>query len=790
MESIYPKHAEESASLEAQIQEARRRAEDFTKSLQNARKAEDESMRSVEEERRRWAASYEEKTAMVEQLQRELAYTVEALHVQRSVDNSLSKSRDEGLPHTITDDNSGRNASNGRKHDRNSESLHTSGPTRRESRRHYDTNDSSYQVSSSVYDVQRNQHQSNREADVNYAAMYHAAASEIASLKRKLTDSESAFRSEILELKQELENMRSAWRDSEGKLQFRNTQVRQYEVEREARDKIESDLRSQVRQLENIRMSLEIDARVHKAGIEESTSTLKLEMVAMEKQNMELARKTENLENLVSTLTEERNRLSRLVEDSVRVNSERFVETRSGRTQLIDNGVTESTSVNSSHSVSKNIGTTANFPRDSVDKFTQCVQSPARESSPSRQYSPDRSREDRADAHLVGIPSSHDRQKVGKSNLQREYTLSERDDAQCLVTNDYISDEHFDDTSTSVLNEGGDACPPPPISSGTQTGVVVDHKSIGTATHSILDMQAYSPPRVMLQQHQWVVGNSRVSDVVHTSTNKAKVMSFDSEVGMDDGSGDDGRVNSPERYTKQSSRVASPQPSGSRNSPSAKSVQSRLSSSPQSSPKRRLLGQRSTSKVHDVAGYEAVPVSLPSPSSRGHSVKRAKTPVSRVVNAKTGVRKGVMQESNRVKKTTGTSATQRARGVVNKRTSNSDGRPGSRAQTLSRKMSSTASIRSTTPPVRNPERTVRSQRRSASAASSRTLTKTTATTPTPTRTPLARRQQKESRNNTVAVGTQRKTRTPIVNRTLSGDRHVRRHEEVSLSLNSTDAPWG
>ena len=51
-----------------------------------------ESMQVIEQERQKWAESYDGKVVMIEQLQRELAHTVEALHVEKSIDRSNSNS--------------------------------------------------------------------------------------------------------------------------------------------------------------------------------------------------------------------------------------------------------------------------------------------------------------------------------------------------------------------------------------------------------------------------------------------------------------------------------------------------------------------------------------------------------------------------------------------------------------------------------------------------------------------------------------------------------------------------
>jgi hypothetical protein len=94
--------------------------------------------------------------------------------------------------------------------------------------------------------------------------------------------------------------------------------VRQLESERDARDKIEADLREKLRQLDKTRMSLELDAKVHEACKEESTSTLKLQLAATENKMIEMERRHEDLESLVDTLSKERDRLVLLLNDSAR----------------------------------------------------------------------------------------------------------------------------------------------------------------------------------------------------------------------------------------------------------------------------------------------------------------------------------------------------------------------------------------------------------------------------------------------------------------------------------------
>ena len=73
-------------SLEAQIKDARSRAELFSSSLREAREQEAKALNDLEMERRKWTHSFEEKSFMIEQLERELSSTVEALDYEQHGD--------------------------------------------------------------------------------------------------------------------------------------------------------------------------------------------------------------------------------------------------------------------------------------------------------------------------------------------------------------------------------------------------------------------------------------------------------------------------------------------------------------------------------------------------------------------------------------------------------------------------------------------------------------------------------------------------------------------------------
>jgi chromosome segregation ATPase len=200
-DDLNPDRSENVGSLDFQIREAKRRAEDFSRSLQNSRKEEDESMRLVEEERRRWAVSYEEKTVMIEQLQRELAVTVEALNMERGSDRKASlKGVESSAP-----------------------------PAPPRSRNNLNTTFQKTTTNNFLTGRGSAAHHT-REVPVtiDYAERYHQASAEINSLKQQLASChlvEGNLKNDVAHLNVELEHAKNAWRDSEGKLQFRSNQV-------------------------------------------------------------------------------------------------------------------------------------------------------------------------------------------------------------------------------------------------------------------------------------------------------------------------------------------------------------------------------------------------------------------------------------------------------------------------------------------------------------------------------------------------------------------------------------
>ena len=67
-------------NIESQIQQALRQAELFSQTLQSAREQEKKALQTLEEERVKWSHNFEEKSILIDQLERELEATVDALH--------------------------------------------------------------------------------------------------------------------------------------------------------------------------------------------------------------------------------------------------------------------------------------------------------------------------------------------------------------------------------------------------------------------------------------------------------------------------------------------------------------------------------------------------------------------------------------------------------------------------------------------------------------------------------------------------------------------------------------
>jgi hypothetical protein len=247
-----------------------------------------ESMKTIEDERLKWAESYDGKVVMIEQLQRELAHTVEALNVEKSFErtnctheHSHDHSRDhsgvfetssfssqtQSSPSILQQGGRGSNGDDSYQHhyqhqhqhdqyqqppppppsqyqhqqeqgnhphEHSPQNLHL--PTRSKeppfeasrSSRHPDSSSCSNSSHSRLIDTLQRENVVFKER--------------VSTLVRR----ENEAAQDMVVLKLQLEEVTAAWRDSEGKLKFRAQQMQQWETEREARDNIESGLRAQL----------------------------------------------------------------------------------------------------------------------------------------------------------------------------------------------------------------------------------------------------------------------------------------------------------------------------------------------------------------------------------------------------------------------------------------------------------------------------------------------------------------------------------------------------------------
>jgi chromosome segregation ATPase len=69
-------------SLEDRINEARKRAENFSISLSEARKKESSHLKAIDEDKMKWANAYAAKVVELEQVERELAHAIVAIKAQ------------------------------------------------------------------------------------------------------------------------------------------------------------------------------------------------------------------------------------------------------------------------------------------------------------------------------------------------------------------------------------------------------------------------------------------------------------------------------------------------------------------------------------------------------------------------------------------------------------------------------------------------------------------------------------------------------------------------------------
>lgn len=230
--------------MENQIEEARRRAYSYAQSLSGVREQDVSRAKSFEEDRDRWTRTFEEKSILIEQLERELQFAVEALDSQREQNVRRSNSS------IILDDD--KINSDFKK------LMHSQSPTRSPSRRSVETSRMSainrsfapdlYQnglfrttqplplfpdATSHISAVNSTSHQHNG-VDVwnhlleQYKEQLQRTREEVTMLsqeKKDLVQRLLSITKELTIVADERDQMKLAMEDMEGKLQFRSAQV-------------------------------------------------------------------------------------------------------------------------------------------------------------------------------------------------------------------------------------------------------------------------------------------------------------------------------------------------------------------------------------------------------------------------------------------------------------------------------------------------------------------------------------------------------------------------------------
>jgi hypothetical protein len=227
-------------SLDQQIKDARRRAEEFSQKIQKTREEEEETIKYANEERKKWAVSYEEKTVMIEQLQRELASTVEALNVERKADRYHAPLP---LPHQPP-------PSRGPHHQLSTQDRPTNNHLnyRSNTHHHHTTHSSSDWIPPPPLPMNNN-------------TTHHLSAPPSSALSATI---ESDLRHEITKLKSENEQTKRAWKDSEAKIHFYLSQIKQLEIEINLQSEEKKSNAERLRSLEKINQKLKTELEVVK----------------------------------------------------------------------------------------------------------------------------------------------------------------------------------------------------------------------------------------------------------------------------------------------------------------------------------------------------------------------------------------------------------------------------------------------------------------------------------------------------------------------------------------------
>jgi hypothetical protein len=295
--------------MENQIEEARRRAYSYAQSLSGVREQDVSRAKSFEENRDRWARTFEEKSILIEQLERELQFAIEALDSQREQNVRRSNSS------IILDDD--KINSDFKK------LMHSQSPTRSPSRRSVETSRMSainrsfapdlYQnglfrttqpqplfpdATSNISAVNSTSHQHNG-VDVwnhlldQYKEQLQRTREEVTMLsqeKKDLVQRLLSITKELTIVADERDQIKLAIEDMEGKLQFRSAQVREYELERNSLLDVDGSKAVTIERLQNEVGSLKFQVQSMERENKVSLQTIASLQQDIQKNSLDLSR--------------------------------------------------------------------------------------------------------------------------------------------------------------------------------------------------------------------------------------------------------------------------------------------------------------------------------------------------------------------------------------------------------------------------------------------------------------------------------------------------------------------
>lgn len=224
--------------LETQIRLARERAENFASSLNKAR----EQDNKFEEERQKWMQSFEEKSILVEQLERELAATVDALNREKEEKLEFQRQIDQPKPLLTVAPSS--NPFPSQDHWANE------GPRRVPVQLPMSsTNGSSTVIDHDDQSANRRVLELLKQSQ-DETAQVRRELSSVRSERDRLIDQLSVMKRQIERLTQDREELLVSIKNTDSKLKFRAEQVTNYEVDKDRFGKRESELNELVAELD------------------------------------------------------------------------------------------------------------------------------------------------------------------------------------------------------------------------------------------------------------------------------------------------------------------------------------------------------------------------------------------------------------------------------------------------------------------------------------------------------------------------------------------------------------